>query len=211
MELSTSIPKVLVKLSGKHLQKLHEALIDAFPTESSLAQMLHSNLGKSLNAIIKGQSLSDIVFQIIRLADAEGWLSDLIIAAISEKTVRGNFHHIFVEILEEATLLEPIRIETTSKKIDITKLTFASSSLRDFEPSSLWSFQHCSLLLENLLNERQREEWIGDLEEVLYKMYDLKCQKWQFHFEILRRVFYLSKSLFIFKVSLSSSKKKSIK
>lgn len=81
----------------------------------------------------------------------------------------------------------------------------------DFELSAIWSFQHCLLLVKKLLNERQREEWIGDLEEFLYKMHKLKCPRWRFHIEILRRTFDLLKGVFTIKLNALPHKRKSSK
>jgi hypothetical protein len=81
----------------------------------------------------------------------------------------------------------------------------------DFKPSVVWSVHYFSLLLEQLLNDRQREEWIGDLEEALYKMYEQKYPRWRLHFETLRRVFYLLKGLLIAKTNSFVYKRRTTK
>jgi formylglycine-generating enzyme required for sulfatase activity len=70
-----------MKLSGLQFEKLNKALVDAFPTEFSLEQMLLYRLDKSLAAIAMGNNLIKIVFILIKTAEAEGWTLDLICAA----------------------------------------------------------------------------------------------------------------------------------
>jgi len=70
-----------MKLSGLQYGQLTEALLDAFPSQSSLAQMVHFRLEMNLNAIAIGDSLRDIVFLLIQKAEAGGWTLRLICAA----------------------------------------------------------------------------------------------------------------------------------
>ena len=77
-----------MNLSGEQCKELKEALIDAFPKESSLEQMLFYELEKKLNVIVGGKSLQDIVFNLIKLTESEGWTKDLIYAAC--KSNPGN-------------------------------------------------------------------------------------------------------------------------
>ena len=65
-------------LSGSQRQQLQEALIDAFPDKASLERMLSFELNKNLDAIASGTSLSYVVFQLIKKAEAENWVEDLI-------------------------------------------------------------------------------------------------------------------------------------
>lgn len=77
-----------MRLSGKQPKKLQEALIDAFPTSTSLEQMLLHELDKNLNEIAGEGSLQDIVFTLIQVAESQGWIEDLIRAA--RKSNPGN-------------------------------------------------------------------------------------------------------------------------
>lgn len=70
-----------MNLSGQQRKQLQLALIDAFPNTASLEQMLSFELDKNLRAIADGGSLQEIVFRLIRTAEAEGWFEQLIIAA----------------------------------------------------------------------------------------------------------------------------------
>jgi hypothetical protein len=68
-------------LSGRQRKQLKDALVDAFPTKSSLEQMLSFELDKNLEAIAGEGSLQEIIFKTIQTAEAEGWIEDLIRAA----------------------------------------------------------------------------------------------------------------------------------
>ncbi|SRR5579883_1116896 len=68
-------------LSGQQRKQLQSALIDAFPTTASLEQMLAFGLDKNLRAIAGEGSLQDIIFKLIQVANAEGWVEDLVRAA----------------------------------------------------------------------------------------------------------------------------------
>ncbi|MBX9255113.1 tetratricopeptide repeat protein [Desmonostoc muscorum CCALA 125] len=67
--------------SSLQSKDLHNALIDAFPTMPSLEQMLLFELSKNLRAIASEGSLQDIVFELIKTANSQGWVEDLICAA----------------------------------------------------------------------------------------------------------------------------------
>ena len=68
-------------LSGSKRQQLQEALMDGFPEKSSLEQMLSFELNKKLDVITSATNLSQIVFELIKKAEAEDWVEDLVDAA----------------------------------------------------------------------------------------------------------------------------------
>ncbi|MUG91477.1 hypothetical protein F7734_02825 [Scytonema sp. UIC 10036] len=70
-----------MNLSGQQRKKLQEALINAFPKKSSIEQLLSFELDKNLDEIIEDSNLNDIVFNLIRIAEAQGWVKKLILAA----------------------------------------------------------------------------------------------------------------------------------
>src|SRR5579883_2962685 len=70
-----------MSLSGQQRKEMLEALVSAFPTESSLEQMLSFELDKNLNAIAGDGNLQGIIFRTIQTAEAQGWIEDLIRAA----------------------------------------------------------------------------------------------------------------------------------
>ncbi|KYC43310.1 hypothetical protein WA1_14595 [Scytonema hofmannii PCC 7110] len=67
-----------MELIGKQREQLKDALISAFPDKSKLEQMVDYQLHKSLNAIAGGNTLVDIVYNLIKTAESEGWVEKLI-------------------------------------------------------------------------------------------------------------------------------------
>src|SRR5437879_3268435 len=78
---SNTLWRSIMRLSGKQYQQLTEALLDAFPTQAGLRQMVRFRLDKNLDRIAIGNSLQNIVFDLIAASEAEGWTMKLIAAA----------------------------------------------------------------------------------------------------------------------------------
>ncbi len=98
-------------LCGKQREKLRNALIDAFPEKIKLEQMLDYHLEKNLDAIAGGDNLKDVVFKLIRTADAEGWVEDLIYAAQQENPSNPKLKVIAEEIKNTYSKNRYIQIE----------------------------------------------------------------------------------------------------
>jgi WD40 repeat protein len=110
-----------MELSGKQLERLQDALIDAFPSQSLLEQMLWFKLEKKLNAIAGGSNLPDIVFKLIETASSQGWMESLIYAA-HEKN-KGNLKlKAFIEELVSHNLLKPNKDASTKNNCKATAL-----------------------------------------------------------------------------------------
>jgi hypothetical protein len=86
-------------LSGLQGKKLRVALISAFPEIASLEQMLQDELDKNLRAIVGEGALKDIVFKLIKTADAQGWVEDLIRAACDANSENLQLKDIAKELL----------------------------------------------------------------------------------------------------------------
>ena len=71
---------------GNWYKRLNEALCRAFPTKPKLEQMLDYGLSKKLDKIVKDNNLDDMVFELTKIATAQGWLGDLIGAASEENS-----------------------------------------------------------------------------------------------------------------------------
>src|SRR5947207_1634139 len=69
------------KLPGPMVERLQEALLAAFPARSALAQVVRVGLEANLDAIASQENLSVAVFELIRWAEAQGGLGELIAAA----------------------------------------------------------------------------------------------------------------------------------
>ncbi|MBO3463269.1 GUN4 domain-containing protein [Aetokthonos hydrillicola Thurmond2011] len=70
-----------IMLNGAQKKELHNALMDAFPENIQLEKMLLFEMDKYLERIAGSSNLSDSVYQVIKAAQAEGWLEDLAFAA----------------------------------------------------------------------------------------------------------------------------------
>src|SRR5215204_760238 len=68
----------MIRLSGNQLRQFHEALLDAFPSEDKLRQMVRFELNETLGSIAGGEDLSDRVFALIEWANTRGKLEQLI-------------------------------------------------------------------------------------------------------------------------------------
>lgn len=67
-----------MKLSGAQLQQILNALISAYPTVGALDRMVSFGLDENLQAIAGNGSLNDVVFDLIRWAQAQGRLEELV-------------------------------------------------------------------------------------------------------------------------------------
>lgn len=66
-----------MKLTGKQIQELHSALLDAFD-RPALEMMLRIQLDRNLSAITAPGRLETVVFDLIGVAEREGWTGDLV-------------------------------------------------------------------------------------------------------------------------------------
>ncbi len=92
-----------MSLSGQQRRLLQSALMGAFPTLVSLEQMLSFRLNKNLRAIAGEGSLQEIVFKLIQIAEAQGWLEDLVCAARKENSGNALLQAIAQELLTGET------------------------------------------------------------------------------------------------------------
>ncbi|MCG8348329.1 MAG: effector-associated domain EAD1-containing protein, partial [Chloroflexales bacterium] len=76
------------KLNGQQFEQLQQALESAFPDYDDLARMVRIKLEKDLEHIVKRDALSKVVFQLIKTAEAQGWMEELIRGA--RAAVPGN-------------------------------------------------------------------------------------------------------------------------
>jgi hypothetical protein len=71
-----------MEISGSQIQQLHEALLSAFPQESSLAQMVRFHLNVNLRSITDSSSMRETVFRLIEWAESRGLITELVNAAL---------------------------------------------------------------------------------------------------------------------------------
>jgi len=70
-----------MQLNGEQRELFHKSLLSAFPDLSKLRQMVDFKLDENLDAIAMGENHSDIVFKLIKWAESEGKVNDLLTAA----------------------------------------------------------------------------------------------------------------------------------
>ena len=93
-----------IKFSPSQLRQAWEALLDSFDYPN-LEQLLYFRFGKDLAAITPANAnFSDICFNLVRRAEREGWLDDLILAAADARPTNAK--------LEQ--LARDLRVETAS-------------------------------------------------------------------------------------------------
>lgn len=95
-----------MKLTGRQYKQLTEALLDAFPSQQRLAELVKFRLDKNLNAIAMGEDLQAIVFRLIGAAEAEGWVEQMI-AAARESNPGNPSLFVFAQELNLATPMPP--------------------------------------------------------------------------------------------------------
>lgn len=77
-------------IRGAQLKRAVDAIVDAFPRPSKLAQLLEYRLEKNLDALVPPGSLADRVFELLQVANSEGWDLELIeVARASNPGHRG--------------------------------------------------------------------------------------------------------------------------
>lgn len=86
-------------LTGQQRKRLHEALINGFPNMASLEQMLSYELEKDLRKIAGEGNLENIVFQLIKIADCDGWIDRLICGACTSNPENERLRAIKEELL----------------------------------------------------------------------------------------------------------------
>lgn len=70
------------KLGGNNYQVLQHALLEAFPGEDELSEMLQQQLSTRLDVIVASSSLSHMMFDLLRWAEMNGTLDDLVHGAL---------------------------------------------------------------------------------------------------------------------------------
>lgn len=77
-----------MRLVRGQMRQFITALLDAFPTQTSLEMMVRIELDKNLGVIAQGKNLKEVAYNLTAAAETQGWLPDLISAAHHSNT--GN-------------------------------------------------------------------------------------------------------------------------
>ena len=73
-----------MELDGRTRKQFHEALLSAFPSKASLEQMVSFELDENLDTISTGGNYAEVVFTLIKWAQAQGRVKELLTAARSQ-------------------------------------------------------------------------------------------------------------------------------
>ena len=143
-------------LTPTQLRKLRDALVDAYD-EDSFEQMLLFNTGKRLDVIVARKGFKTTVFNVIMLAEREGWTLKLAAAAHNENPGNAKLMLIAGELGLTPDLVYTDEQGTTTvespKKRALQRMIEHSNSLLDV---SIWreklgkvETQTCSIEIQN--------------------------------------------------------------
>jgi eukaryotic-like serine/threonine-protein kinase len=106
-----------MKITGTQWRQLSRALLDAYPTRQALTQMVRVKLSQNLEEITSTGTLADVVFELIRWAEAQGRLDDLICAGYA-----GNPNNALLrELAAEKNCPPPTISDTISQQETISE------------------------------------------------------------------------------------------
>lgn len=77
-----------MQLSGRQIERIHEALLDAFASRDALRMLVRIELEQNLDAIAGGENLRVVVFNLVNWAEQTGRVLDLIQGAFKQN--QGN-------------------------------------------------------------------------------------------------------------------------
>lgn len=84
-------------MDGIQRQKLHNALMDAFPDVKALEQMVSFQLNLPLSSITTTKDLSEATFELIKWANAQGRISDLVEGACKQNIGNPKLREFYVQ------------------------------------------------------------------------------------------------------------------
>ena len=152
----------------QQLKQLRDALVSAFTERSSLDQLLYFEFKKNLNQITKDSNLNVIVFELIKTAESEGWLVDLIDAARKENPGNSQLEVIANILLSpsatSASIVAPITIRQQPQRILILAANPVGTSqlrldeeLREIEQGLRRARQREQFFIQSVLAVRSRD------------------------------------------------------
>ncbi|QEH35015.1 hypothetical protein OJF2_35600 [Aquisphaera giovannonii] len=96
-----------MELTGGQVERLCAAIVEALD-EKSLEQLLYFKLGKELFKLVGRGAFKDVVFDLVRLAQREGWLEALVREAAAARPLVPEFRSLGVA--DAATPRDPARL-----------------------------------------------------------------------------------------------------
>lgn len=108
-----------MRLSGRQIEKLQRALIDAFPNKSSLQQMLLFKLDKNIHEFAGGNNLETVVFELITAANSQGWIEHLISSACEDNPGNLLLKNVCQELLANPSVPQNLYTAQSYNKVDL--------------------------------------------------------------------------------------------
>jgi hypothetical protein len=147
-----------MKLQGTDVEKLTNAMLQAYPDKSDLEIMVKYKLDQSLYEIAEGQTTRYIIFSLIKWADSNGRIRDLLSAISEDRPQNSDLQEViknllinvdWINLLNDSSLnlLHPL-IKELRNKFD---LTTSQKIISTFE--SITSLSNISEVLEKLRYE----------------------------------------------------------
>ncbi len=143
-----------MNLSGQNRKQLRNALVDAFPTKSSLEQMLSYELNKSLDEVAGGNNVREIAFNLIRTAEAEEWIEDLMSSARKSNPGNLKLQAIVRELNQVSTKAENWVADSKVRKIN--NLVNTAKEILEGVNSSV--IENQQVIIPFLQNQSKRHE-----------------------------------------------------
>jgi hypothetical protein len=72
-------------LIGEQIERLNEALLDAYRRRPDLSRMIKFKLNRNLENMTGPGGLEDVMFELVDRAEAEGWVEELVAAAVQDR------------------------------------------------------------------------------------------------------------------------------
>ncbi|GAB1541962.1 hypothetical protein NUACC21_46350 [Scytonema sp. NUACC21] len=178
-------------------KQLRDALIDAFPNLQLLEQLLYFGLGKRLNQITQAGDLQHVGFQLIQVAESQGWLLDLVRAARKENPGNVRLEAIARELLSLHT--PPIPLVTSPEPSELkSDCGINYTELQKLLKAGQWKEADCETYLVMLQAVgRERGDWIRPDELLNFPCIDLytidslwaKYSNGRFGFNIQKQIY----------------------
>jgi hypothetical protein len=101
------------RLTGAQWAALQRALVEAFPSYQSLAELVRFRLSQNLNAIASSQNLNSTVYELIQWSQARGWTDRLFYAARAEQPDNAALAEFGVAVVAPALGAAPTTVESS--------------------------------------------------------------------------------------------------
>jgi Effector-associated domain 1 len=106
-----------MELDNRQREQLQKALISAFPSSGALKQMVDFGLNENLDSIVTGSNYAEMVFSLIKWAQSQGRLTDLIKAA-RERNFGNEQLRTFDEQLQQPPVIKLLTTDPNPRMLD---------------------------------------------------------------------------------------------